>query len=69
MSSGSLERLFEQDTKSRWKIIVISALVTAAVGMIAELDGNSLEHAEAIAMVAGGVFFLAGVVIYMFHHR
>lgn len=68
MVSRKLTRFFEEDTKSRWTVIVAAALLTAAVGMEANLDGKSLETAEIIAAIAGGAFFLACVTVYVWRN-
>jgi hypothetical protein len=63
--SSRLTRFFEEDTKARWTAITAAALLTAAVGMGADLDGKSLETAEIIAAIAGVVFFLGCVAVYV----
>jgi hypothetical protein len=63
--SRNLTRFFEEDTKARWTVIVAAALLTAAVGMGADLDGKGLETAEIVAAIAGGAFFLACVAVYV----
>lgn len=65
MVSRKLTRFFEEDVKSRWRVITAATLLTAAVGMGADLDGKSLETAEILAATVGGVFFLACVAIYV----
>jgi hypothetical protein len=63
--SRNLARFFEEDTKARWTIIVAAALLTAATGMGADLSGKSLERAETLAAMVGGIFFLVCVGVYV----
>ena len=65
MLSRNLTRFFEEDTKARWTVIVAAALLSAATGMGADLDGKTLEGAEMLAAAVGGSFFLACVGVYV----
>jgi hypothetical protein len=59
-----LDRLFDADTKARWRIIVVSAVTIATCGVFAELNEAKTRDAQIWATVVGVLVFSAQVLWY-----
>src|ERR1700683_5368342 len=60
-----ISQLFEADTKARWRMIAVAAIVTAISGQVMHLNQVSLLDAQLIATVLGTLTFCAQVLVYV----
>jgi tetratricopeptide (TPR) repeat protein len=59
-----LDQLLRTDTKSSWRMIILSAAAIAIWGTIAELRGDSVHEAQVGAFTCGALIFLLQVLVY-----
>jgi hypothetical protein len=57
--------LFSHDAKSRWRIVLVSAIGFALTGFAYESSGSRLNDATNAAMSAGGLFFFGQLIFYV----
>ena len=62
-----LDELFGPDTRSRWRILAISALTIAVTGALSELENRTVRDAQILATMLGVVAFLVQVGAYCLH--
>lgn len=63
---STLVEFFGIDRKSRWRVIALSALITAGWGIAAETSGKSIRNAQLEATLVGALAFAAQVSFYCF---
>src|ERR1700693_2860920 len=59
-----LDELLGPDTKSRWRIIFVSAAAIAVWGMLSNLWGKSVHEAQIHAIICGALIFFLQVSFY-----
>jgi hypothetical protein len=59
-----LDQLLETDSRSRWRIIFVSAAAIAIWGILSELRGVSVHEAQVNATICGAVIFVLQVSFY-----
>jgi hypothetical protein len=59
------DQLFERDIRSRWRIIISSAICVAVIGFISQSAGSSMHEAEIISAAVGSCVFLVQVWSYI----
>jgi hypothetical protein len=60
-----LNYLFDRDTSSRWRIILITALSVALFGFVSQFSGVRMRDAQRNATILGALVFSVQVLVYV----